>query len=77
MNAALSLCLPFKRGLSLFPQVSVVPSARGFVTHTGKFNGVPVSIVATGMGIAMADFVAREVFLFALSYPAGVPRALF
>jgi uridine phosphorylase len=51
----------FKCSISL--QVSVVPSARGFVTHTGKFNGVPVSIVATGMGIAMADFVAREVLI--------------
>lgn len=38
----------------------VYNSSRGFVTHTGLFNGVPISIVATGMGIAMIDFVVRE-----------------
>lgn len=37
-----------------------VPSTRGFRTFTGRFNGVPVSIVATGMGISMMDFVVRE-----------------
>ena len=41
-------------------RVAVVHSSRGFVTHTGTFGGVPVSIIATGMGLAMADFVARE-----------------
>ncbi len=35
-------------------------SSRGFVTHTGKFNGVDVSIIATGMGYPMMDFVVRE-----------------
>lgn len=38
----------------------VYNSSRGFVTHTGLFNGAPVSIVATGMGISMIDFVVRE-----------------
>jgi uridine phosphorylase len=35
-------------------------SSRGFVIHTGKRNGVPISIIATGMGLAMIDFVIRE-----------------
>ncbi len=35
-------------------------SARGFVTYTGRFEGVDVSIVAIGMGLAMADFFVRE-----------------
>jgi len=35
-------------------------SSRGFVTLTGTFEGVPVSVVATGMGTAMIDFVVRE-----------------
>ncbi|KAF8979183.1 hypothetical protein BGZ46_005734 [Entomortierella lignicola] len=35
-------------------------SHRGFLTITGRFNGVPVSIVAIGMGISMMDFFVRE-----------------
>eukprot|EP01089_Gocevia_fonbrunei_P014196 TRINITY_DN3831_c0_g1_i1.p1 TRINITY_DN3831_c0_g1~~TRINITY_DN3831_c0_g1_i1.p1 ORF type:complete len:315 (+),score=82.98 TRINITY_DN3831_c0_g1_i1:181-1125(+) len=35
-------------------------STRGFVIHTGKFNGVPITIIATGMGMPMMDFVVRE-----------------
>ena len=37
-----------------------VVSSRGFVTHTGTFEGTRVSIIATGMGTAMMDFVVRE-----------------
>ena len=37
-----------------------VESKRGFVVHTGSFEGVPVSVVATGMGAPMMDFVVRE-----------------
>jgi len=37
-----------------------VSSSRGFTTHTGLFQGVPVSIIATGMGMAMMDFLVRE-----------------
>lgn len=37
-----------------------ISSTRGFTTHTGLFQGVPVSIVATGMGMAMMDFMVRE-----------------
>ncbi|KAF9345459.1 hypothetical protein BGX26_003102 [Mortierella sp. AD094] len=35
-------------------------SHRGFLTITGRFKGVPVSIVAIGMGVSMMDFFARE-----------------
>ncbi|KAJ3092951.1 hypothetical protein HK102_000045 [Quaeritorhiza haematococci] len=38
----------------------VTVSKRGFTTITGKFRGVPVSIVAIGMGISMMDFFLRE-----------------
>ena len=34
---------------------------RGFTTHTGIYRGVPMTIVATGMGTAMMDFMVREV----------------
>ena len=37
-----------------------VTSSRGFVTHTGTFGGIPVTIVATLMGFANMDFVVRE-----------------
>lgn len=35
-------------------------SDRGFTTFTGAFDGVPVSVVATGMGAPMMDFLVRE-----------------
>jgi uridine phosphorylase len=35
-------------------------SSRGFVTHTGSYGGVPVSVVAIGMGPSMMDFFVRE-----------------
>ena len=35
-------------------------SSRGFVTYTGKYHGVEVSIVAIGMGVSMMDFFVRE-----------------
>ena len=38
-----------------------IASSRGFVTHTGSYRGARVSIVATGMGTPMMDFVVREV----------------
>ena len=37
-----------------------ITSTRGFVTHTGNYQGVPMSIIATGMGMAMMDFMVRE-----------------
>ncbi|KAG0370581.1 uridine phosphorylase [Gamsiella multidivaricata] len=35
-------------------------SHRGFLTITGLYKGVPVSIVAIGMGVSMMDFFVRE-----------------
>jgi len=35
-------------------------SNRGFTIWTGHYKRVPVSIIATGMGIAMMDFLVRE-----------------
>jgi uridine phosphorylase len=37
-----------------------VTSSRGFVTHTGTFAGVPLTICATLMGFSNMDFVVRE-----------------
>jgi len=42
------------------PKVYSISASRGFEIHTGKYKGVPVSVIATGMGIAMVDFVVRE-----------------
>lgn len=36
-------------------------SERGFTTLTGRFRGVPVSVVSIGMGHPNADFFVREV----------------
>lgn len=35
-------------------------SDRGFVTYTGKVNGVEVTVMAVGMGTPMKDFAVRE-----------------
>lgn len=35
-------------------------SERGFLTITGRFNGVPVSVIAIGMGGPNMDFFVRE-----------------
>ncbi|TFK24595.1 uridine phosphorylase [Coprinopsis marcescibilis] len=42
-------------------QPFVLSSERGFLTITGRFNGVPVSIVSIGMGSPNMDFFVREV----------------
>eukprot|EP01138_Halocafeteria_seosinensis_P000065 gb/GECG01000066.1/.p1 GENE.gb/GECG01000066.1/~~gb/GECG01000066.1/.p1 ORF type:complete len:354 (+),score=44.55 gb/GECG01000066.1/:1-1062(+) len=49
-----------ERLAAFLDNVTVIPSSRGFKTYTGLFNGVPVSIIATGMGTPMMDFVVRE-----------------
>lgn len=41
-------------------EVKEIKSYRGFVTYTGRYKGTPVSIIATGMGTPMMDFVVRE-----------------
>ncbi|KAJ1648217.1 hypothetical protein J3B02_000571 [Coemansia erecta] len=35
-------------------------SHRGFLTITGMYKGLPVSVVAIGMGLSMMDFFVRE-----------------
>lgn len=51
----------------------VIVAPRGFVTYTGTYKGVPVSIVATMMGIANMDFVVRETRAVV---PRGSPLAI-
>ncbi|KAL7751667.1 hypothetical protein RI367_002666 [Sorochytrium milnesiophthora] len=41
--------------------VFIHTSKRMFTTVTGRYKGVPVSIIAIGMGIPMTDFFVREV----------------
>lgn len=36
-------------------------SERGFSTITGRYKGVPISIISIGMGSANMDFFVREV----------------
>ena len=36
-------------------------STRIFKTYTGTFKGVPITVVTTGMGVPMIDFVIREI----------------
>lgn len=36
-------------------------SSRGYNTYTGLFKGVPVTVIAIGMGVPMMDFAVREV----------------
>ena len=43
------------------PTPFTLASERGFLTITGRYKGVPVSIVAIGMGYPNADFFVREV----------------
>lgn len=52
---------------------NVLSTNRGFTTYTGTFRGVPVSVIATGMGLAMADFMLREVAAV-VSGPIAVVR---
>lgn len=42
------------------PENVLVIANRGFTVFTGTLNKVPISIIATGMGVAMMDFVVRE-----------------
>eukprot|EP00899_Mesostigma_viride_P015371 jgi/Mesvir1/23835/Mv10640-RA.1 len=43
-----------------FEDICVFQSSRGFNTYTGLYEGVVISIISTGMGIAMMDFLVRE-----------------
>ncbi|KAK2462652.1 hypothetical protein APHAL10511_005385 [Amanita phalloides] len=42
------------------PTPFVLSSERGFVTVTGRYRGIPVSIVSIGMGAPNMDFFVRE-----------------
>ncbi|KAI9205002.1 nucleoside phosphorylase domain-containing protein [Polychytrium aggregatum] len=48
-------------------------SSRGFLTITGSFKSVPVSIVAIGMGTSMMDFFVREA-RFVVRGPMAIVR---
>ncbi|OSD05554.1 purine and uridine phosphorylase [Trametes coccinea BRFM310] len=43
------------------PTPFTLTSERGFTTITGRYKGVPVSIISIGMGYPNADFFVREV----------------
>ncbi|KZT68502.1 purine and uridine phosphorylase [Daedalea quercina L-15889] len=47
--------------LDASPRPFTLTSERGFTTITGRYKGVPVSIVSIGMGYPNADFFVREV----------------
>ncbi|PSC68906.1 malonate-ligase [Micractinium conductrix] len=47
---------PVAPGRGLF----MLESSRGFLTITGRYLDIPVSIIVTHMGLANADFVVRE-----------------
>ena len=55
-----ALCASFLEPPEGRDEVFTYKSKRGFVTHTGLFDGVPVSVVSTGMGYPNMDFVVRE-----------------
>lgn len=42
------------------PGLFALQSERGFLTLTGTYKGVPVSIVSIGMGFPNMDFFVRE-----------------
>jgi uridine phosphorylase len=43
------------------PPVFVLRSERGFLTITGRYKHVPMSVVSIGMGGPNMDFFVREV----------------
>ncbi len=45
---------------SYFDTVEVMKANREFVTHTGSFNGVRISVIATGIGTDNIDIVLNE-----------------
>jgi uridine phosphorylase len=44
-----------------YPKPFSLSSERGFLTITGRYRGVPVSVVCIGMGGPNVDFFIREV----------------
>lgn len=51
-------------GIALFlddvPKPFEISSERGFLTITGRYKGVPISIISIGMGYPNMDFFVRE-----------------
>lgn len=45
---------------SLLENVNRISSSRGFITYSGLYKTVPISVVFIGMGLAMMDFFVRE-----------------
>lgn len=43
------------------PRLFRLTTERGFTTITGRYKGVPISIISIGMGNSMVDFFIREV----------------
>jgi uridine phosphorylase len=43
------------------PSLFRLSSERGFITVTGRYKGIPISIVSIGMGSPNMDFFVREV----------------
>ncbi|PPQ90719.1 hypothetical protein CVT25_005027 [Psilocybe cyanescens] len=43
------------------PKPFVLNSERGFLTITGRYKGIPISIVSIGMGSPNMDFFVREI----------------
>ena len=43
------------------PEPFILASERGFLTITGRYRNVPISIVSIGMGYPNMDFFVREV----------------
>jgi len=41
-----------------------IQSGRGFTIYSGEFSGVPVSVISTGIGSSMMDFLVREATCF-------------
>lgn len=50
-----------------------IKSPRHFVTYTGLFNRIPISVIASGMGEPMIDFTMRETKIH-LDGPMAVVR---
>ncbi|PSS35582.1 hypothetical protein PHLCEN_2v1459 [Hermanssonia centrifuga] len=47
--------------LDVSPKPFRLSTERGFVTVTGRYKGVPISIISIGMGNPNVDFFIREV----------------
>lgn len=47
--------------LDASPKPFRLTTERGFTTITGRYKGVPLSIISIGMGNSMVDFFIREV----------------